>query len=57
MIKNDPSRKFGTNAFAGPYRVTRVDDNGILRYQRGRINNVINIRNVSPYEVNSDDEE
>ena len=57
MVKNDPSRKFGTNAYAGPYQVTRVDDNGTLRYQRGRINDVINIRNVSPYEVDSDDEE
>ncbi|CAJ1968304.1 unnamed protein product [Cylindrotheca closterium] len=51
MIKNDPSRKFGTNAYLGPFRVTSVNDNGTLRYQRGQINNTINIWNVSPYQV------
>ena len=49
MVKNDPNRKFGTNAYSGPYRVTSVNDNGTLRYQRGRISDTINIRNVSPY--------
>ena len=32
MIKNDPSRKFGSNAYIGPYRVIKVNDNGTLRY-------------------------
>ena len=52
MIKNDPSRKFGSNAYIGPYRVIKVNDNndnGTLRYQRGNIEDTINIRNASPY--------
>ena len=49
LIKNDPSRKFGTNAYSGPYRVTEVRNNGTLRYQNGNIYDTINIRNVTPY--------
>ena len=49
IVKNDPSWKFGTNAYSGPYDVTKVNDNGTLRYQRGNIIDTINIRNVSPY--------
>ena len=49
LIKNDPSRKFGSNAYSGPYRVTSVRNNGTLRYQNGNIFDTINIRNVTPY--------
>jgi len=49
LVKNDPSRKFGTNAYSGPYVVTSVRNNGTLRYQHGNIYDTINIRNVTPY--------
>ena len=49
LIKNDPNRKFGTNAYAGPYLVTEVRNNGTIRYRKGNIFDMINIRNVSPY--------
>ena len=53
LIKNDHSRKYGKNAYSGPYRVTRVNDNGTLRYRRGNIEDTINIRNVTPYHTNA----
>jgi len=35
LIKTDPNRKYGQNAYKGPYRIIRVNDNGTLRYQNG----------------------
>ena len=55
LIKNDPNRKFGTNAYSGPFTVTNVRNNGTLRYQNGNIFDTINIRNVTPYHQNDDD--
>ena len=49
LVKGDANRKFGSNAYAGPYRVTSVRNNGTLRYQKGNIYDTINIRNVTPY--------
>lgn len=54
MIKEDPNRKYGTNAYSGPYRVTSVRNNGTLRYQKGNIYDTINIRNVTPYQESND---
>ena len=49
LIKNNPKQKFGTNAYAGPYLVTEVRNNGTIRYRKGNIFDTNNIRNVSPY--------
>ena len=49
LIKTDPTRKYGQNAYKGPYRIIRVNDNGTLRYQNGRIQDIVNIRNATPY--------
>ena len=49
LVKNDPSRKLGTNAYSGPYVVTQVRNNGTIRYQKENIFDTINIRNVTPY--------
>ena len=49
LIKEDPNRKFGKNAYSGSYQVTNVRNNGTLRYQKGNISDIINIRNVTPY--------
>ena len=49
LIKTDPNRKYGQNAYKGPYSIISVNDNGTLRYQDGRIQDVINIRNLTPY--------
>ena len=49
MIRQDPNRKYGSNAYLGPYRVTSVRNNGTLRYRKCNIKDTINIQNVSPY--------
>jgi len=37
LIKTDPNRKYCQNAYKGPYQIISVNDNGTLRYQNGRI--------------------
>jgi len=49
LIKTDPNRKYDQNAYKGPYRIIKVNDNGTLRYQNGRIQDTVNIRNATPY--------
>jgi hypothetical protein len=49
MIKNDPQRKYGEQAYSGPFTIIRVNDNGTVRYQKGLIRDTINIRNITPY--------
>ena len=55
LLKEDPHRKFGKNAYSGPYHVTRIGNNGTLRYQKGNVEDVINIRNVTPYHESNRD--
>ena len=49
LIRTDPNRKYGQNAYKGPYEIISVNNNGTLRYQKGRIQDIINIRNTTPY--------
>ena len=49
LIKNDHNRKYGENAYSGPYSIVSVNDNGTLRYQRGQVQDTVNIRNVTPF--------
>jgi hypothetical protein len=49
MIKNDPQRKYGEQAYSGPFTILRVNDNGTVRYQRGLLRDTINIRNITPF--------
>jgi hypothetical protein len=51
LIKNAQNTKFGNDPYLGPYQVIRVNDNGTLRITRGATADVINIRNVHPYQV------
>ncbi len=51
LIKAEQKRKFGTDAYLGPYVVDRVFDNGTLRVDEGGLSDVYNIRNVTPYRV------
>ena len=53
MINNDPSRKHGSAQFKGPYRVTRVYDNGTVKLTRaaqagGAVHETWNIRKIQP---------
>ena len=54
LIRNDPNRKFGSTAYSGPYLVSSVRNNGTLRYQKGNVEDTINIRNVTPYHKSND---
>ena len=49
LVKNYSKTKYGQAQYVGPYSVTRVNDNGTLRYQNGIIIDVVNIRNAVPY--------
>ena len=49
LIKNYTKTKYGQAAYVGPYTVTRVNNNGTLRYKKGVVTDVVNIRNAVPY--------
>ena len=35
--------------YEGPYPLTRINNNGTVNFQKGRVNDVINIRRVKPF--------
>jgi hypothetical protein len=35
--------------FDGPYAITQVNDNGTVRFQKGIVNDVVNIRRIKPF--------
>ena len=49
LIKNYKKHKYGQAEYVGPYPVTRVNNNGTLRYKKGVVIDVVNIRNSVPY--------
>ena len=49
MVKNDHNRKYGENAYAGPYVILIIKDNGTVRIQKGSVRDTINIRNITPF--------
>ena len=49
MVLQDPSRKFGTNAYNGPYEITSINNNGTVRLRIGPVLRTFNIRNIHPY--------
>ena len=49
LIKLPQTTKYGSDAYTGPYEVTKVHSNGTLTIQQGAVTDVINIRNVKPY--------
>ena len=53
MVKLDPNRKFGSDQYAGPYAVTKVNDNGTVQLKKaaqsgGAVYQTWNIRNITP---------
>ena len=50
-IKQEQSRKYGTDAYRGPAEVTRVHDNGTVRIRFGKIEDTYNIRQLEPLKV------
>ena len=35
--------------YEGPYKITQVNDNGTVRFQKGIVNNVTNIHRIKPF--------
>jgi hypothetical protein len=35
--------------YEGPYLLTTINDNGTVRFQKGIVNDVVNIRRIKPY--------
>jgi hypothetical protein len=33
----------------GPYEITQVNDNGTVRFQKGTVNDAMNIRRIKPF--------
>ena len=49
LVKNRTEGKFGEDPWKGPYPVQKVNDNGTVRIQIGKVLDTINIRNVKPF--------
>ena len=49
LVSNYSKAKYGQAAYIGTYPIVKVNDNGTLRYRRGAVTDVVNIRNVTPY--------
>jgi transposase InsO family protein len=35
--------------YEGPYEITKINDNGTVRFQKGIVNDVVNIRRIKPF--------
>lgn len=56
VVSQDPHRKHGSDRYKGPYKVTKVFDNGTVRLRKrtptgGAVFQTWNIRNVFPYKA------
>ena len=49
LIRNEMKSKYANDPYSGPYEIVRVNRNGTLRYRKGAVTDVINIRNCTPY--------
>jgi len=50
MILQDSTRKFGLNAYKGPYEITTINPNGSYSSPSfGAVQQTYNIRNIHPY--------
>ena len=50
LIKNAQDTKFGQTAYAGPYIIQKVNNNGTVRAIKQGVSDTYNIRNVQPYQ-------
>ena len=49
LVKQEWKAKYADSPYKGPYEITKVSTNGTVRYQKGSVEDVINIRNITPY--------
>ena len=50
MVRNEQSRKYGTNPYSGPYEIVYINNNGSICIRKGAVQQTYNIRNLHPYE-------
>ena len=49
LVEARTTDKYSEPIWNGPYLVTRVNDNGTVRLQRGVVSETVNIRRIKPY--------
>ena len=49
LVKADHNKAKYDPEFNGPYPIVHVNNNGTLKYRKGAILDIVNIRNVHPY--------
>ncbi len=49
LLKMQTNRKYGSTAYTGPFRITKVNTNGTVRLKMGCVTDTHNIRNIKPY--------
>ena len=50
LIKERDDSKFGANPYIEPVIITNINNNGTIQYSTGSISDVINVRNIHPYQ-------
>ena len=50
LIQKAPKGKYGDDPYEGPYEITQVNSNGTVRYRNGVVTDVINIRQIHPFQ-------
>ena len=56
LVKNRKHSKH-EQEYIGPYKVAHVNNNGTIRYQKGIVNDTINICQIKPYFTSNDQNE
>ena len=56
LVQKDGILRKSENRWLGPYKITQVHTNGTIRIQRGSRSERVNIRRVTPYHLNGEDE-
>ena len=49
LLKNKLKIKSNQDAYIGPYEITAVRNYGTVRAHKGRVTDIFNIRNLTPY--------
>ena len=50
LIKKDQNSKYGSDAYAGPFTITQVNENGTVRVLEGTTSDTYNVRMITPYQ-------
>ena len=48
LVKRTKNSKYELK-FMGPFPITKINDNGTVRFQKGIINDAVNIRRIKPF--------